>query len=379
MCGWLKLSRIDFKGYCMQVERLRLNNYRNYKSLVFEPELGLSILTGKNAAGKTNILEALFLCAVGRSHRTRHDDELIKSGEEHAAIDLALLNRTGSHNIECRLLRELKRSVKIDGSPLMRSGDLLGLLRVVMFSPEDLRIIKNGPAERRRFMDMELSQINREYYFWLQKYNHALKQRNALLKIEAEKALISSWEQQLGVTGAKIMIMRGEYTGMLATASREIHSRLSGGLEQLSVAYAPAIDLTSKSTQEQTIISALEKNRARDIQRTSTSVGPHRDDIAITINGTDARAFGSQGQQRTAALALKLSGMEVMREKSGEAPVLLLDDVLSELDDDRQRMLMELVSDCQAFITCTSLDEIKAAGLTNTTVYNVENGTLDKA
>lgn len=358
----------------MLLKQLRLYDFRNYEQLEFAPAPGLCVLVGENAAGKTNILESLFLCALGRSQRTRHDHELIRYGQPGAFVGISLSKNTGTHTIACKLQRDSRRELKVDGMPLSRSGELLGMLRVVMFSPEDLRLIKQGPSERRRFLDMELSQLQPAYYYALQQYNHALKQRNALLRAERfREELLAPWDTQLARLGAQILSARSKFLEQLSRIATKLHASFSGGKEMLHVAYAPSFPLTAQAQLEGALLEALAAGTRKDRERGGTSVGPHRDDLTLLLNGEDVRAFGSQGQQRTAALSLKLSELELMKELGEEAPVLLLDDVLSELDGERQRMLATAMTGCQVFLTCTQLAGLEDAGLQELTVYRVEN------
>lgn len=360
----------------MQVTHIRLRNFRSYEALTFEPQSGLCALVGENAAGKTNVLEAMFLCALGRSHRTRHDSELIMHTEPEARVEIGLTKSNGTHSIACRLRREQKRELRIDDMPLSRSGELLGCLHVVMFSPEDLRIIKQGPAERRRFLDMELSQLYPAYYYALQQYNTVLKHRNALLKDPgADERLHAPFEEQLARIGADIMKRRAAFMEQLKTIASELHRELSGGKETLRVVYQPSL-LEEYGSGEDALFSALQAGRARDILRGSTSVGPHRDDMLLELDGVDVRAYGSQGQQRTAALSLKLSELLLLRELEKDPPVLLLDDVLSELDSARQRCLVSAMRGCQTFLTCTELAGLRDAGVQDMAVYEVANGSI---
>ncbi len=363
----------------MQITLARLHQYRSYERLVWKPAQGLCVLIGDNAAGKTNVLEALFLCALGRSHRTRHDSELIRYESESAYVGLELTKRTGTHKIDCRLFKEGRREIKVDDMPLSRSGELLGTLHVVMFSPEDLRLIKQGPAERRRFMDMELSQLQPAYYYRLQQYNLALKQRNALLKNPSvTPTLLTPWDEQLSILGAGLIHARATFMEKLAALAEELHRELSGG-ERLHVAYEPAFDPGSVQQTAERMQQGLSATLERDMRTGSTQQGPHRDDIRMELNGVDVRAYGSQGQQRTAALALKLSELALMKELGGEPPVLLLDDVLSELDGARQKMLALAMRGSQTFLTCTQLAGLAHAGMPDMTVYHVANGTVTNA
>ena len=360
----------------MWVSQLQLTNFRNYARLQLQPDAGLCVLTGDNAAGKTNVLEAVFLCALGRSHRTSRDAELIRESEQAGAVALTLHTRGGTRNISCKLMAGERKRVLIDGAALSRSGELLGCLNVVMFAPEDLMLVKGGPGERRRFLDMEISQLRPAYYYTLQQYNVALKQRNALLKAEAETALLEPWDEQLSRLGAAITAERAQFLSELGGIASRLHLQLSGGRETLLLAYQPNLpdvepDRLSAAMRER-LFDALERDRFRG----STSVGPHRDDVAMALDGSDVRVYGSQGQQRTVVLSLKLSELQIMRQLRGESPVLLLDDVFSELDRRRQRMLLDAVQGCQTFLTCTHLEELSAAGALQMQVYSVSAGNV---
>lgn len=360
----------------MWVSQLQLTNFRNYARLQLQPDAGLCVLTGDNAAGKTNVLEAVFLCALGRSHRTSRDAELIRESEQAGAVALTLHTRGGTRSISCKLMAGERKRVLIDGTALSRSGELLGCLNVVMFAPEDLMLVKGCPGERRRFLDMEISQLRPAYYYTLQQYNVALKQRNALLKAEAETALLEPWDEQLSRLGAAITAERAQFLSELGGIASRLHVQLSGGRETLLLAYQPNLpdvepDRLAAAMRER-LFDALERDRFRG----STSVGPHRDDVAMALDGSDVRVYGSQGQQRTVVLSLKLSELQIMRQLRGESPVLLLDDVFSELDRRRQRMLLDAVQGCQTFLTCTHLEELSAAGALQMQVYSVSAGNV---
>ena len=364
----------------MHITRLRLVDYRSYQTVALSPARGLCVLVGENAAGKTNLLESIFLCALGRSHRTRHDGELVRRGQSGALVELSLQKNTGSHTIACRLYPNQRKELKVDGAPLTRSGELLGRLNVVMFSPEDLRLVKQGPGERRRFMDMELSQLQPEYYYTLQRYNMALRQRNALLKAVPFKAdpLLETWTEHLSKLGVKLMVNRAAFLQEVAAIAGEVHRELSSGKEELSLSYQPALPLTDLPVLQETLFTQLMDTAQKDSLRGgNTTLGPHRDDFSILVNDTDARVYGSQGQQRTAALSLKLSQLRLLTKTRGEAPILLLDDVLSELDAPRQQMLARSMAGCQTFLTCTQLAGLEASGFcppADMAVYRVQGG-----
>jgi len=362
----------------MEITRLRLTQYRNYSSLDMRPAPGINAIVGDNAQGKTNAAEAVFLCALGRSHRTTRDNELISHGCEGGYVGVELTNATGSHLIEIKLRDGERKKVFIDRQLAAKTGQLMGILNVVMFAPEDLAIVREGPAERRRFMDMEISQLHPAYYYRLQQYNAALKQRNALLK-EPERAtreMLGIWNEQLARFGEEIIIERCDFVDGLSTIAYDLHRRITDGKESLELAYEPSVDPDAECGIYSAILTALEKSEKEDIRRGFTTVGPHRDDMGIQLGGIDLRAFGSQGQKRTAALSIKLSELSFIREIKGESPVLILDDVLSELDDTRQSLLLEAVKDTQCFLTCTSLTGLEKAGFKDMKVFRCENGSM---
>lgn len=359
----------------MKVDRLRLAQYRSYTALDMRPGDGINAIIGGNAEGKTNCVEAVFLCALGRSHRTGKDGELIMHGCAGGYVGAEISNDTGAHRIELKLREGERKRIMIDGRPAARSGELMGLLNVVMFAPEDLAIVKDGPAERRRFMDMELSQARPGYYYSLQRYGAALKQRNALLK-EPERLspdMLDTWDEQLASLAEGIMAERQALIASLSVIAGELHGSISSGRERLEVSYEPSVE---QGCGREGVLTALKSSRSEDIRRGFTTAGPHRDDIGIALDGLDLRSYGSQGQKRTAALSIKLSELAFIRSLRGEPPVLILDDVLSELDGSRQQLLMESVQGCQCFLTSTSLEGLRRAGLGDMKVFRCEGGEL---
>ena len=355
----------------MFVESIELNNYRNFDSLKVEFSPGVNIFFGDNAQGKTNLLESIYVSGTLRSHRGSRDKELIRFGEDEAHIRLFFRKDSLSHRLDVHLKKNKSKGVAVDGVPVRRSGELLGMMHIVFFSPEDLNIIKNGPAERRRFLDSELCQLDRIYLADLTNYNKILAQRNKLLKDMIYRPSLSDtlpvWDMQLIETGKKIIRRRKQFVDELREIVSDIHYRISGGKEELFLKYEPNIDDIFFEDE-------LSRAKEKDKKLCQTSVGPHRDDLLFSIGDVDIRKYGSQGQQRTSALSLKLSEIELVRKSISDTPVLLLDDVLSELDSSRQNYLLNNISDTQTIITCTGLDEFVRNRFTVNRVFEVIAG-----
>lgn len=362
----------------MLITRAQLNNFRSYEACEIAPCEGVNVLLGDNGQGKTNVLEALYLCCTGRSHRTRQDRELIRWGADFAAVKVDALRRDGTHQVEIAMPAAGRRRIKVAGQEIARSGELMGHVTGVLFSPEDLRTVKDGPAERRRFVDMALSQIKPAYYYALQRYNRALKQRGEVLRAAAaQPAMLSTldaWDEQLAEAGAALTAHRRDYIRTLSAAAARTHRDISDGRETLEIRYQPSI---SSGDDARAILDALFAARETDARRMTTSVGAHRDDVLILVEGRDVRAYGSQGQQRTAALAMRLSELEVMRDALGEWPMLMLDDVMSELDPGRRRQLVGRLEGIQTFITCTDAEDL--AGAAPGKAWRVKDGRLEEA
>ena len=362
----------------MKITRAELKDYRSYVSCELTPCEGVNVLLGDNGQGKTNVLEALYLCCTGRSHRTRQDRELVRWGAEQASVRVEAQRRDGSHQVELLLPAAGRRRIRVAGQEIARSGELMGHVTGVLFSPEDLRTVKDGPAERRRFVDMALSQVRPAYYYALQRYARALKQRNEALKAVALQpaymATLDAWDEQLAAAGAQLTAHRRDYIEELGRAAAQTHRDISDARERLELRYLPSV---SAGDDAGAIAEALFAARENDVRRMTTSVGPHRDDVQILVEGRDVRAYGSQGQQRTAALAMRLSEMDVMRRQLDEWPMLLLDDVMSELDPGRRRQLVARLKGIQTFITCTDAEDLAGAEVGR--VWRVENGALREA
>lgn len=355
----------------MIIKSIELADYRNYDSLVMEFCEGTNILYGDNAQGKTNILEAIYVASTTKSHKGSKDKEIVNFNKEEAHIRTYIEKEGVNTRVDMHLRKNKSKGIAIDGQKIKKAADLLGLCNVVFFSPEDLGIIKNGPAERRRFVDMELCQLDSFYLYNLNNYNKIVNQRNKLLKDmymnPQLKETLNIWDMQLVSYGSKIIERRRLFADQLNEIIYEIHKRLSGGKEELSIRYEPDVEIEEFEKK-------LKYSQDRDIKSKMTSVGPHRDDFCFLVGNTDIRKFGSQGQQRTAALSLKLSEIELVKKITKDTPILLLDDVLSELDSNRQNYLLNSIGNIQTIITCTGLEEFVNNRFEIDRVFKVCNG-----
>lgn len=362
----------------MRVKTLGLTQFRNYDQAMITPGEGVTVFVGSNAQGKTNVLEALHLCCLGRSHRTSRDEELIRWGADAAKIHIETAQADGTHEVTILLSRtqKKKKQVRIGARPAERIGELMGHVCGVLFSPEDLQIVKSGPAERRRFIDMQLSQLRPAYFYALQRAQRALVQRNALIKEIAKRPALEptldAWDEQLAAAGGEIAAARREAIARLSETAAQTHASLTGGRETLCLRYLS--QAAEAADPAQALLARMRAARSEDLRRLTTTVGVHRDDILITIDGKEARTFASQGQQRSAVLALKLAQLDLAWKERGEAPILMLDDVMSELDPSRRRQLLERIDRVQTFVTCTDMSDL--GGAKHSAVYHVENGTL---
>ena len=353
------------------IESIKLSNFRNYESLELSFDKGTNIFYGDNAQGKTNILESVYLCGTSKSHKGSKDKEIIRFDQEESHIRMMVGKDSMTYKIDMHLRKNKAKGVAINGLPIKKARELLGVVNLVFFSPEDLNIIKNGPGERRRFMDAELCQLDKLYLTDLADYNHVLNQRNKLLKDMYRQQELGStldvWDMQLVTYGRKIIEKRREFVEALNEIIREIHRNLTGGIENIEVIYEPSVE-------SEELEQSLWRNRDRDLRMKMTSSGPHRDDLMVSVNGIDIRKYGSQGQQRTAALSLKLSEIYLVEKIVHDKPVLLLDDVLSELDSSRQNYLLESIHDIQTMITCTGLDDFISHQFQINKVFHVVAG-----
>ena len=355
----------------MIIKSLELSDYRNYDSLTIEFCNGTNILYGDNAQGKTNILEAIYVSATTKSHKGSKDKDIVHFNKEEAHIRTNIEKDGVPSRIDMHLRKNKSKGIAVDGQKLKKAADLLGLCNVVFFSPEDLGIIKNGPSERRRFVDMELCQLDQFYLYNLNNYNKIVNQRNTLLKDmyfnPQLRETLNIWDMQLVSYGSKIIERRKLFVKQLNEIIFDIHKKLSGDKEELRIVYEPDVKIEEFEKE-------LSLNQDRDIKAKMTTVGPHRDDFSFMIADTDIRKFGSQGQQRTAALSLKLSEIEIVKKITKDTPILLLDDVLSELDSNRQNYLLNSIGDIQTIITCTGLEEFVNNRFEINRVFHVSNG-----
>lgn len=357
----------------MQISEVSLRGFRNLEELNIHPSAGINVFYGKNAQGKTNFLESLYFCATGRSMRTKLDWQMIGFDKEESHIRILIQKNNRKERIDVHLKRDTKKGIARNGVPVKKLGDLFGTLYTVVFSPEDLALVKEGPGERRRFMDMELCQLSRIYYYDLQQYYRILKQRNNLLKEIQKKPSLQEtlfvWDDQLVDFGERVMAARKGFLQRLDILAAQRLNALTGGLDQLKIIYRPNCELGQMAER-------IKRNLQRDIYSGTTNNGPHKDDILFSIDGKEVKSFGSQGQQRTTALAAKLAEIDLIREETGEEPVLLLDDVLSELDERRQKYLMESIDGLQSFLTCTGIEDVVKKYIRSENLFYVEKGRI---
>lgn len=357
----------------MIIESIELKNYRNYDELHMDFNQGTNILYGDNAQGKTNVLEAVYVCCTTKSHRGSKDKDMIQFDRDESHIKLTIRKDDVPYRIDMHLKKNRAKGIAINGVPIRKASELFGIVNVVFFSPEDLNLIKNGPSERRRFVDLELCQLNKLYVHALVQYNKVIVQRNKLLKeLMFRPEYVSTldvWDIQLVQYGKEIITYRREFVTQLNDMIFGIHRQLSGEREVLKLVYEPNVEIEDFEA-------VLKKNRNQDIKQKTTMTGPHRDDISFIINEIDIRKFGSQGQQRTAALSLKLAEIELVKQLVHDYPILLLDDVLSELDGNRQDHLLSSIDHIQTVITCTGLDDFINHRFQIDKIFKVIDGTV---
>ncbi|MFA8439642.1 DNA replication/repair protein RecF [Pueribacillus sp. YX66] len=371
----------------MHLQSISLLNYRNYKyaDVAFDPNVNL--LIGENAQGKTNMMEAIHTLAMTKGHRTQKDKELIRWDEKYARIEGTVEKNSGIITLEITI-SEFGKKAKLNSLEQRKLSNYIGALNIVMFAPEDLNIVKGNPSIRRRFLDMEIGQIQPVYIHDLSQYQKILQQRNALLKDlqrmrnQEQLIMLDILTESLTDLAAKVVKRRLSFLTKLQNWAETIHHNISHGEEELQLNYLPSVDVSEQATLSK-IVEAYEnkfaKIKDREIDRGMTLAGPHRDDVLFFVNGKDVQTFGSQGQQRTTALAVKLAEIELIKEEVGEYPILLLDDVLSELDEHRQSHLLNTIQGkVQTFVTTTSVDGIHHETLQKATRYHVSKGEIMK-
>lgn len=359
----------------MFIKKIQMLNYRNYKSLNITLGKNVNVFMGDNAQGKTNILEAIYYCAFAKSHRTSKDKELINWDSENAYISVLVGKDRLDKNIDINILKDGRKAIRINKIKVSKIGELFGNFNVVMFSPEDLRIIKDSPGVRRRFIDMELCQLDSKYYYNLVQYNKILNERNVLLKNKKlDKDILDIYDIQLAKFGSEIIKERLKYINKLNYYGKNIHSDISSGKEDVEFKYISTI--RDFENIENNFYELLSRNRSKDIDKGSTSVGPHRDDFTVLINGIDTKSFGSQGQQRSAVLTIKFASLKIIKELTSEYPVLLLDDVLSELDFNRKRYILSTIGEIQTIITCTGIEDLTSYLDDSSRVFKVKEGDI---
>jgi DNA replication and repair protein RecF len=364
----------------MYFKEIELNNFRNYENLKIDFHKKVNIIVGNNAQGKTNLIEGLYIMSLGKSFRTSKDSEMIKFGCEMAHVKTVYCRDDRDVTIEIGFLKN-KKSIKIDGVKKKKASDLLENIYIVVFSPDDLKIVKEEPEKRRRFIDRELCQMKPVYFDSFSRYKRVLAQRNFMLKEESpDMSMLDIWDEELCEHGSRIILERKKFIEKLREISRDIHHDLTEKREALDIKYESDIPLKDNlREQKEAFREILYSYRKKDLKRRNTGHGPHRDDLCITVDGVDVRSYGSQGQQRSAALSLKLAEIKLIYEETGENPVLLLDDVLSELDRMRQKQLINSFGDIQIFITTTEITEDLKKQLNDHSIFEVKNGIVKRA
>ena len=356
----------------MHITKLALRDFRNFEALTLEDlNPGINVFAGRNAMGKTNLLEAVNYLSCARSFRGAPDAKLIRDGQAFAGIFAQYAADSHRGKIEIGILGEGKRSVRLNGLPVRKISELMGALNSIVFAPEDLRIIKEAPSLRRRMMDMELCKISPGYYRSLQSYSLALKSKNKLLKNpRADAGVLSAYSEQMAAYGEQMIEERAAFVEQLNACTARFYHNLQGVSEGIEIRYKCSAEVENA---RESLLAKMQANAAREREMGVCLTGPHREDLEILINGRDSKIYASQGQQRTAMLAIRLASLEVAQAQTGEAPVLLLDDVFSELDRRRRESLMEIVSGNQVFITCTDMEGMKE--LAGASYFSVEEAT----
>jgi len=372
----------------MRVTRLTLHNFRNYADLSIQPDSGLNVLVGKNAQGKSSVLEGIYVAATTRSWRAGKDSELIRWDAEQARITLDVAREAQNDiEIEVTLGRTDKKRVSINTVHQTRLSDVIGQAKVLLIEPEDGEIVRGEPSIRRRFLNLEISQIQPMYCHLLVSYRKVLEQRNRLLKdmhrVRSRGGVLDAWNEQLVSYGSRILERRLAFVSHIARVAEVIHSQITDDAEALEIEYASKTNLEGVSTAAEAadrLRQRMEEARDEEIQRGITLIGPQRDDLLVRVNGMDARVYGSHGQQRTIALSLRLAELEVMEEIAKEPPIVLLDDVMTDLDDERRAHVFAMTRDrCQTFLTAASERFLQAEVLAGAKVFKVSDGGVTPA
>ena len=362
----------------MFIKDIELTNFRNYDILKTDFNQNVNLILGNNAQGKTNLLEGIYLTSIGRSFRTNKDSDLVNFQKEMARIKVNAEKAYFDTSVEITIKKDSKKSIKKDGTTIKKTSELLENILIVIFSPEDLKIVKDEPEKRRKFIDRELCQIQPLYYDSLSNYKKTLAQRNTYLKEEAiDNSILDLWDVQLAQYGARIITIRDQFVRKISGYSGKIHSSITNEKESLFLEYNPNIDLKDDiEEQEGYFYDEIKKSFKNDLRQRTTTKGPHKDDISFYVNGINMRSFGSQGQQRTCALALKLAELNLIKEETEEDAILLLDDVMSELDIERQKYLIKTLKENQLFITTTDIDKNKMTTFPDAKLKYIHNGKI---
>ncbi|MDI3533971.1 MAG: replication and repair protein RecF [Thermosediminibacterales bacterium] len=370
----------------MRLNNIVLYNFRNYHYTNIKFGKGLNVFIGDNAQGKTNLIEAIYLLSFGQSFKSLKDSHLIRLNSTDARVKAEVEKKRETLEISLTFSKKQKKQFEINNIEIKKLKDFIGNVNVVLFSPDDLKLVKEGPSHRRKFIDSEISQVSPNYRNKLMCYHKILYQRNTLLKeLQKKGRLIDSlqiWNLQLADYGAYLILKRKEFINKMVMLSRLIHRRITDGLEELDIKYDSSVEIGNLNQHKdikKVFLEDLKKNFEEEYKRGTTIIGPHRDDIKIFINGTDVRTYGSQGQQRTAALSLKLAEIELIKSEVGDYPILLLDDVFSELDEKRRYHLLSYVKKIQTFLTTTHLSELAANLLPeNSEFFVIQNGSIKR-
>lgn len=362
----------------MYIKHIELSNFRNYDELDVDFNQNVNLILGNNAQGKTNLLEGIYLTSIGRSFRTNKDSDLVKFDQSLAKVRADAVKEIYDTSVEIIIKKDAKKAIKKDGIHVKRTSELLDNILIVIFSPEDLKIVKDEPEKRRKFIDRELCQIKPLYYESLNNYKKTLLQRNMYLKEERiDNSILDLWDVQLAKYGSRIINIREKFVKKISDFSGKIHNSITNGKEVLFLEYNPNIQfLENLEDQEGFFYDEIKKSFQNDMRQRTTTKGPHKDDISFYVNGINMRNFGSQGQQRTCALSLKLAELNLIKEETGEDAILLLDDVMSELDIERQEYLIKTLKENQLFITTTDIDEKLLKSFPDAKIIYVDQGKI---